>query len=111
MARKCKKNDKNPPLRCVLAGFAHLGAEVGKGLAKGVSVRAGQIHAKDKLKKGEELSKAEKRSLGIVGAIPHSLVGNKKLGHGGFCHANKIKKKAGSRVGGEGLKRVGKPLA
>ena len=111
MARKCKKNDKNPPLRCVLAGFAHLGAEVGGALVEGVGHRAGQLKAKDKLKKGEELSKEEKRSLGIVGSIPHSLVGNKKLGHGGFCHANKIKKKEGSRVGGEGLKRVGKPLA
>ena len=55
MARKCKKNDKNPPLRCVLAGFAHLGAEVGGALVEGVGHRAGQLKAKDKLKKGEEL--------------------------------------------------------
>ena len=95
MARKCKKNDKNPPLRCVLAGFAHLGAEVGGALVEGVGHRAGQLKAKDKLKKGEELSKEEKRSLGIVGSIPHSLVGNKNSDTGDFVTLIKLRKRRG----------------
>lgn len=90
MARKCKKNDKNPPLRCVLKGFGHLGADVGKGVAKGVSMRAKSIHALPSKKH----------------TIANSLVGNVKAGHGGLCHMNKIEKMEGSRSGGKGLKRV-----
>ena len=91
MARKCRKGDKNPPLRCVLKGFAHLGAEVGKGVAEGVSMRAKAIHEKQKSRSH---------------TIPNTLVGNKKLGHGGLCHANRIDAMKGSRHGGKGLKRV-----
>ena len=90
MARKCRKNDKNPPLRCVLKGFAHLGAKVGHDVGKGISMKAKAIH--------EE----QKRNM----TIPNTLVGNKKLGHGALCHANRIDKMEGSRHGGKGLKRV-----
>ena len=90
MARKCRKNDKNPPLRCVLKGFAHLGAKVGHDVGKGISMKAKAIHEQQKRKN----------------TIPNTLVGNKKLGHGGLCHMNRIDKMEGSRHGGKGLKRV-----
>ena len=50
----------------------------------------------------------------VVGKIPPAKisvgvnkVGSAKLGHGGFCHANKIDNMAGSRHSGKGLRRVG----
>jgi hypothetical protein len=94
MARKCRKGDKNPPLRCVLKGFAHLGAKIGHDVGKGISMKAKAIHEQQKRQN----------------TIPNTLVGNKKLGHGGFCHMNAIKNKKGSRGGGEGLRRVGKSV-
>ncbi len=93
---KCRKNDKNPPLSCVLKGFAHGAGELGGIFAHGVAMKA------QKVRKNNIPPKTD--------MIANSLVGNVKAGHGGFCHMNKIKKMEGPRHGGEGLKRVGKQL-
>ncbi len=103
MARKCRKNDKNPPLRCLLKGFAHGAEELGGIAMKGFAAKAQRIRKAQKEQKSKTLPPKTKM-------IANSLVGNVKAGHGGFCHMNKIKKKSGSRLGGEGLKRVGKQL-
>tara|TARA_R110002096_G_C14060526_1_gene674323 strand:+ start:164 stop:493 length:330 start_codon:yes stop_codon:yes gene_type:complete len=57
--------------------------------------------------------RVDKAKKAVVGKIPHakiavavSKVGSAKLGHGGFCHANKIDNMAGSRHSGKGLRRV-----
>lgn len=109
MARKCRKNDKNPPLRCLLKGFAHGAEELGGIAMKGFAAKAQRIRKAQKEKAQKTVAKS-KTLPPKTKMIANSLVGNVKAGHGGFCHMNKIKKKSGSRLGGEGLKRVGKQL-
>lgn len=109
MARKCKKNDKNPPLRCVLKGFASGASELGGIFAKGVAMKARKLEREQT--KQKPLSVVRKNKLPPkTQMIANSLVGNVKAGHGGLCHMNKIKKMKGPKHGGEGLKRVGKQL-
>jgi hypothetical protein len=112
MARKCRKNDKNPPLRCLLKGFASGAGELGGIFAKSVAGRAQKIK-KEQKKKAQKVVKVVAKSKKLppkTQMISNSLVGNVKAGHGGLCHMNKIKKMKGPKHGGEGLKRVGKQL-
>lgn len=131
-AKHCDPNDKDPSFTCFMKTMGHGVAVAGHDMKEGFIARGKKIKAKEKQKAGEKLTAMDKKLLGIVGkidkpkkpkgfptatsigqigAIPASLVGNKKCGHGGFCHMNKIKNKEGARLGGEGLKRVGKQLA
>lgn len=93
---KCRKNDKNPSLACLLKGMGHEAGVVGSMVGHGLAAKASRVAKQQKTKKLPPKSQT----------IANSLVGNVKAGHGGFCHANKIKKMNGSRVGGEGLKRL-----
>ena len=97
---KCRKNDKNPPLSCVLKGFASGAGELGGIFGRGLAMKAQRIRKAQKVVKSKKLPPKTQM-------IANSLVGNVKAGHGGFCHMNKIKKMKGPRHGGEGLKRVG----
>lgn len=109
MARKCKKNDKNPPLRCLLKSFARGAEEVGGMAMKGLAMKARKLEREQT--KQKPLSVVRKNKLPPkTQMIANSLVGNVKAGHGGLCHMNKIKKMKGPKHGGEGLKRVGKQL-
>jgi len=85
--------------------FSTLG-DMGRGLSRG----AGKVA---KAQKAVEMKRAVVSKKAVLGKIPHakiavavSKVGSAKLGHGGFCHANKIDNMAGSRHSGKGLRRV-----
>ena len=100
----------------------HKGADALREKARAEKAKAEKEakEVKEKEKKAKAKAKAELLKIHGIGKIPASLkplplpkipaslVGNKKCGHGGFCHANKIKDKEGARKGGEGLRRVGK---
>tara|TARA_E500000305_G_C3954348_1_gene203779 strand:+ start:594 stop:842 length:249 start_codon:yes stop_codon:yes gene_type:complete len=78
-------------------------------MGRGISRGAGKVAT---AQRAVEMKRAVAKKA-VVGKIPHakiavavSKVGSAKLGHGGFCHANRIKNSVGSRNGGEGLRRV-----